>query len=137
MNKILDLMTKTDLCVFSTATSDGQSHSAVVGFSANEKYEILIGTSSESRKFKAIKENPKVSLVIGWDENLTIQYEGVASQLQGELLIERQRLHFAKLPESEEFKDEPDEEYISVSPTWIRYSDCTVYPRIIEELKEF
>lgn len=135
--KVLELMAKSELCVISSVGPDGGPQSAVVGFSENKELQLMIATSNESRKYRNMLADERVSVVIGWDDRITIQYEGLARQLTGDDLVSRQAVHFAKQPRAERFKDLPTEVYFSIEPTYIRYTDTTVSPWLAEEIKDF
>lgn len=131
---IFEFIHKHDLCVLSTVNQQGSPESAVLGFSDNKDFEIVVATSLNNRKFRNLENNPKVSIVIGWDENITVQYEGTASVLDGKTLVQYQVQHFSKLPSAEKYNDNPDERYILVRPKWLRYTDCNEDPWQIQEL---
>ncbi len=54
--KVLELMRQEKYCVLSTVNATGQPESAFVAISENEKFELMIGTSKNSRKFKKYRE---------------------------------------------------------------------------------
>jgi general stress protein 26 len=131
---ILDFMHGYDLCVFSTANAQGNPESALVGFSENDTFELLVGTTTSSRKYANIETNPSVSIVIGWNEGICIQYEGISRVLQqGEELDSYPKNHFAKLPSAKRFKDNPEQHYIIIEPRWLRYTDTNPSPQLIAE----
>ena len=132
MKDAMTLMGGCSLCVLSTVDSNGASESALVGFSVFNDQDLTIGTDRNSRKFKNILVNSRVSVVIGWEDK-SVQYEGVARELVGQELEDRQKEHFIKNPGSAKYKDEPGEVYVSISPTWIRFTDGTVDPWRVEE----
>lgn len=128
--KIIEFIRKHDFCVLSTVNENGSPESAVMAFSENNKFELLIATGNTSRKFKNILTNPNVSVVIGGGvgENITVQYEGKVRVLEGEEMVERQKDHFKKLPESLKYKDNPNERYLLIEPKVVRYSNCEPHP---------
>lgn len=136
MKKIIDLLAASKFGVLSTISAENKPQSAVVGFTETEELELIIGTSRKSRKYQNILINPEVSMVIGWDENVTVQYEGLARVLMGEEISVYQKKHFAKQPSSKKHQDDPDEVYILITPTWVRYTDLNQHPWHIEE-KDF
>lgn len=136
MSKILDLFAKNKYGVLSTISAEGKSQSAVVALTETDEYELIVGTSRNSRKYKNILLNPEVSVVIGWDNDTTVQYEGLARVLRGEEANECQKKHLAKHPESVVHREASDEVYILIKPTWIRYSNFSKHPSDIEE-KDF
>lgn len=135
-DKALQLMQESFLCVLSTIGPESTPQAAVVGFSEDTEGNLVIGTSRKSRKYRNIQENPHVALVIGWDARKTIQYEGVAHEALGEEREKYQALHIAKHPQNAKFKDIPDEAYIVIQPTWVRYTDATTDPWSVEIVEE-
>jgi general stress protein 26 len=131
---VFQLMREEHLCVLSTLGPNGQPQSAVVGFSEDSDGKIVIGTSIKSRKYHNIKRDPKVSLVIGWDNRKTIQYEGLAHEVHGDEREAAQELHVAKHPENVKFKDLLDETYILIEPDWVRYTDASEEPWQVDEV---
>lgn len=105
-----------------------------MGFSGNKDFEIVVATSLNNRKFRNVENNPRVSIVIGWDENITVQYEGIASVLHGDKLDRYQVQHFSKLPSAERYQDNLNERYILVRPKWLRYTNCNENPWQVQEL---
>lgn len=51
-----------------------------------------------SRKYKNLKNNPKVAVAIGWEEKKTLQYEGEAEELEGKELEKFKEIYFKKNP---------------------------------------
>src|SRR5687767_2341326 len=124
---IRDFLHGYDLCVLSTTNAEGKPESALVGFSDNDTYKLLIGTTTSSRKYANIKTNPNISVVIGWNEGISLQYEGVARILQkGQELDSYLENHFTKLPGARKYKDNPEQCYIITEPRWLRYTDTNL-----------
>jgi pyridoxine/pyridoxamine 5'-phosphate oxidase len=85
-------MTKSDLYAFiagcklgviSTLSSSGSVQSALVGIAITQDLEIIFDTVKSSRKYSNLISNHACSLVVGWAGEQTVQYEGVATELQG------------------------------------------------------
>ena len=117
----LGLIKGLDLCVVSSVNPQGNSESAIVGFSENDKFEIMIGTSKKSRKYQNILNNPSVSIVFGPLENQAVQYEGLAQLIEGEELAERKKIHFKKLPGAMKYESNLEQTYILIKPKWLRF----------------
>lgn len=67
-----------------------------LGMTDNEKVIldfIKKHTLSTYRKYKNLQDNPRVSFVIGWDDDISVQYEGIAVELKGEELKKYQNIH--------------------------------------------
>lgn len=132
---ILDFIKKHKICVLSTIHKDGSPESAVVEFGESAELEIIFDTLKTYRKYKNLKENPKVAVVIGWDENVTVQYEGEASELKGEEVERYKKFYFDKNPEAQRWENDEGITYFRIIPKWIRYSDLRVHPWEVFELK--
>ena len=132
---LLDFIHGYDLCVLSTTDKKGNPESALVGFSENGEFELLVGTPTSSRKYANIKANPNVSAVIGWNDGICVQYEGTAHELQeGRELAGYLQNHFAKLPGAKRYRDNPEQSYILIKPKWLRYTDVNASPRRVTEI---
>ncbi len=131
---IWNFIKKHSLCALTTVNAKGNPEAAVIEFSEREPFELIFDTFVMYRKYGNIQKNQNVAVVIGWDENITVQYEGIAVELNGKELKECQKIHIAKLPDSAKFMGMAGVVYFKVIPKWIRYSDLTVFPWRIFEL---
>lgn len=132
---LYDFLHSHSLAVLSTMSNNGQPQSAVLEFGETENLEIIFDTHKTARKVLNIEHNPKVSFVIGWDKNITVQYEGMASKLEGEALKNAQKMFWAKNPKAERWATKPGVIYYSVRPTWIRYTDLETDPWDVREFE--
>lgn len=72
-------------------------------------------------------------MVIGWDNEKTIQYEGIARIPTENELDELLSVYFEAFPDGEYRKENWENiAYFCVEPKWIRYSDFNL-PQMIEE----
>lgn len=135
--KIKENLKYHNLCVISTIGANGFPESATVGFSEDEDLSLIFGTSKFSRKAQNIEDNYKVSVVIGVDpaKPQTVQLEGNARLLTDHELKRCQDIHFEKNPHAKKLKDDPNQIYILVKPTWVRFTDITQSPWLVEELQ--
>lgn len=132
---VWDFIKKHSLCVLATTNSKGNPEAAVIEFSEREPFELIFDTFSMYRKYDNVQKNRNVAVVIGWDENITVQYEGVAIELTSKESKDCQKIHIAKLPDSAKFVSMAGVAYFKIVPKWIRYSDLTVFPWRIFELE--
>ena len=123
-----------DFCVLSSTNSLGQPESAFVGFSSNDQLEITIGLGKESRKYKNIIKRPNVSIVIGGEDGKTVQYEGLARELQDNKENYLQN-HFEKLPGARKYITNEGQTWLVIEPIWVRYTDTTKSPQQVEEAR--
>lgn len=108
---------------------DEYPESATVEY-GNNGLTLVFDTNDTSRKFQNIQKSPKVSVVIGWDEeiNKTVQYQGIAEVLEGEELERLKKDYFAKSPEAKKWENTKGNVYIKVSPKWVRMTDLNTNP---------
>ena len=119
--------------VLSTVASDGSPESALVGFAVAPDLRIIFDTVSTSRKYKNLNLNHSVALVIGWDNEQTVQYEGRVVFQAGNEFNKMLKLYFRVFPDGKQrYEKWNDIAYFVVVPEWIRYSDFND-PPVIEE----
>lgn len=133
-DKMLAFLAVRNHCTISTVNAAGKPQSAFVAFSS-DGLELFIGTSYKTRKFKNLSANPDVSIVIA-DQEGEVQLEGQATVLDPQATTEAQKRHLAKIPGSAKYRQDPDQRYISIKPTWIRFTEHGE-PDQIEEFTEF
>lgn len=137
MNKkdILNFVRKHKLAVLSTVTPDNKSQSAVLEFGETDDLELIFDMFKSSRKYKNLLKNKNVSVVIGWDNNITVQYEGIAEEVMGEKSEKYKKMYWNKNPEAKRWEKKEGITYFKVIPKWIRYSDLNKNPWYIVEIK--
>jgi general stress protein 26 len=123
------------LGVVSTVSPDNKPGAAVVGIAISETLEIIFDTITASRKYRNILNNPHVAFAIGWDEEVTVQYEGIAEVLGDSSEADRLReIYYKVYPDGRErAANWPGLVHISVTPKWIRYSNFN-NPALIGEV---
>jgi nitroimidazol reductase NimA-like FMN-containing flavoprotein (pyridoxamine 5'-phosphate oxidase superfamily) len=122
---------------FMTIATFGEEfpESACVEF-GSDGLTIILDTNRTSRKFKNIQNNPKVSLVIGWENECTVQYEGIATLLEeGPELKHLKQVYFKKSPEAQKWENTEGNVYFKIEPKWVRYTDLNVSPWDISVFK--
>lgn len=138
MNKetILKFFKSRKHAVIATIGEYGQPEAALIGFGETDGLEIIFGTYRTSRKYKNLKRSNKATFVIGWDnDNITVQYEGVARELSANEIDRYVSIYHEKVPSAAAFRNHPEQSYWIVTPTWIRYSDLNGDEELIEEIK--
>lgn len=126
--RIRDLIRRHKLGIIATINPKAKPEAAVIEYGETEKLELIFDTFIASRKYNNIMGNPNVAFVIGWDENITIQYEGVASELSGNELERCKGVYFAKNPRAKKWEGREGMSYFKITPKWIRYSDLNKSP---------
>ena len=127
-------MVNNDLAVVSSLSAEGNPQSAVVAFAVTEDLEVVFDTFRSSRKYLNLLANGYVSVVIGWDEDKTVQLEGRAYLLEGEELLRYRRTYDAKWPESRMRQGWTGLMHFVIRPQWIRYSDYGHHPAVVHEV---
>ena len=124
------------LAVVSTIGSDGKPESALVGIAVSGNLDIIFDTLKTSRKFNNILSNPHVAIVVGWDNETTVQYEGVAEVLGNDNAADNHRqTYYAAWPDGRERAETwPGLVHIKVTPKWIRYSNFNE-PLVVREME--
>lgn len=131
---ILKFLKNHTLAVIPTVGYDNKPESAVLEYGETEDLELIFDTLNTSRKYKNLQTNKNVSFVIGWDDNITVQYEGNAEELIGEEKKKYQKIYWRKNPKAERWSTRLEIAYFKVSPRWIRYSDLNERPWAIKEV---
>lgn len=122
------------LAVQCSVTASGHPQAAVVGFAVSDQFEIIFDTVDSTRKAASLRHDPRVALVIGWDEEQTVQIEGIADEPTGDELQRLKLVYFEAYPDGVQRQQWPGITYFRVRPSWIRYSDYRVSPNILEWL---
>lgn len=130
---ILDFIKRHDLGVIATTDLD-EPEAAVVEYGETESLELVFDAFISSRKYQNLLKNTKIAFVIGWDENITVQYEGEAYELKGEELNKYKEIYFKKNPRAKKWEGREGITYFKIIPKWIRYSDLNKDPWEIFEM---
>lgn len=131
---ILGFVKKEKLAVLSTVTKNNLPEAAVIEFGEKDNLELIFDTLETNRKYKNLGSNKNVAFVIGWDEDITVQYEGEARELFGEELQEYKEEYFKKNPHAKKWENVPGIKYFKVTPKWVRYSNVSKHPWEIHEI---
>ena len=131
---VLDFVKKRKFAVLSTVTPEGLPEAALIEFGETDELELIFETMATYRKYTNLQLNNRVALVIGWEEAITVQYEGIAHELSGEELKKYQQYFYKKNPRAERWEEHPGSRVFKVVPTWIKYGDFGVDPWQIHEI---
>jgi len=136
VEEVFQFMNKERLAVLATVDENGRPEAALMGFAVTPDLEIVFDTVKSSRKYPNLKNNPRVAWVIGCTTEVTVQYEGVAEELEGEDLAKYKKTYFAAFLDGPARESWPGITYFVVRPKWVRHCDYDPKKRRIEE-KEF
>jgi uncharacterized pyridoxamine 5'-phosphate oxidase family protein len=84
--ELLSFLRRYRIAVEATVGPDGAPQAAVVGIAVSDELELIFDTLASTRKYANLRTNPRVALVVGWDDGATAQVDGVAHFPEGEEL---------------------------------------------------
>jgi general stress protein 26 len=131
--ELLSFMRAQPWAVEASVNARGAPQAAVIGVAVTDRWELLFDTVTQSRKHQNLVQNPRVAVVIGWEHECTVQYEGIAEIPTDAELPGVQAAYFDRFPDGPTRQSWPGIVYWRVKPTWIRYSDFNANPPIIQE----
>lgn len=120
------------LAVLATTHANGHPEAAVIRIVAGDDCSLFFKTLKHYRKYDNLARDGRVALVIGWDEKITVQYEGTATELSGEAAADAMK-QFGAGQSGKSIDASPDNRCFKVTPTWIRYANLGVDPWEIQE----
>jgi len=132
LEEVFDIVRRKRLAVVSTVHESVAPEAALVGFALTARNEVVFDTLGSSRKAVNIAREPAAALVIGWDNDITVQIEGAARRPQGDDLAYAKTAYYREWPEGRARENWPDIAYIVVKPRWMRYANYAGAP-VIEE----
>lgn len=133
VEEVFEFMRSGRLAVLSTADEQGRPEAALMGYAVTPELEIIFDTVKTSRKYPNLKKNPRVAWVLGCSSEITVQYEGMAQELEGAELAKYKKTYFAAFPDGPARQSWPGITYFVVRPKWVRYCDYHPEKRRIEE----
>jgi len=131
--EVLRFLEGEKLAVLATASEDGRPEAALMGFEVTPELEIIFDTVRSFRKYPNLKKNPLVAWVMGCTSEISVQYEGVARELEGVELEKYEAIYSMKYPDPTRRERWPDLTFFLVRPTWVRYGDYNPGKRRVEE----
>jgi general stress protein 26 len=123
---ILDFVRARRLAVVATVSESGMPEAALMGIAVTSDERIVFDTVKSSRKYANLCARNGIALVVGWEEEITVQLEGIAEEPTGIDLEFCKDAYFVAHPDGRERQDWPDIAYIAVRLTWMRYCDYGV-----------
>jgi pyridoxine/pyridoxamine 5'-phosphate oxidase len=109
--------------VVSSIGPGGEPQSALVGIAVSPNLEIVFDTVRTSRKYPNLKADPRIAIVVGWEGEQTVQYQGLAVEPEEGELLRAKATYFGAWPSGIERQKWPGIAYFLIQPTWVRYSD--------------
>jgi general stress protein 26 len=130
-DELLQFLRAQPWAVEASVSGRGEPQAAVIGVAVTDRLELVFDTLATSRKAANLRANPRVALVLGWDEGQTAQIEGVADEPVGVELQAAKDAYLRRFPDGLERAALPDITYFRIVPSWIRYSDFRTTPPTI------
>jgi uncharacterized pyridoxamine 5'-phosphate oxidase family protein len=122
-DELIRFLRKYKLAVQASVAADGTPQAAVVGIAVSERLEIIFDTLESTRKYRNLRADPRIALVIGWDDEITAQIEGRVDFPTGSELERIRECYFSAYPDGRDRLAWPGITHARVRPTWLRYSD--------------
>ena len=121
--------------VVATSHEDGSSQSALVGIAVSPELEIHFDTVGDTRKAKNLRRDPRISIVIGWDNEQSVQLEGTADEPKGANLAALKLVYYAAWPDGPTRESWPGITWFRVRPRWVRFSDFNRTDGAVRDLR--
>jgi hypothetical protein len=125
LSELVSFLRRHRLAIEASVSAQAGPQAAVVGFVVSDAGELFFDTLSSTRKCRNLRRDPRIALVVGWDDDRTVQYEGIADEPTGDELTRLKELYFATFPDGRERAQWAGITYFRVRPRWARYSDFT------------
>lgn len=121
--QFVEFVHRRGLAVVATRGPNGAPQAALVGIAATDRGELVFDTARSSRKVANLQAFPRVALVIGWDDEITLQCEGHAEVITGAERERCLRAYLEQYPDGHERAEDPDIVLVRVELDWGRLSD--------------
>ena len=121
--ELLSFLRRHRYAVQASTAADGAPQAAVIGIAVSDALEIVFDTLRTTRKAQNLAEDARIALVVGWDEEQTVQLEGLADEPSGAELARLKAVYFAQFPDGPAREQWPHITYFRVRVAWARYSD--------------
>jgi hypothetical protein len=105
---------------------------ALIDIAVTQDLEIVFETTSATRKFVNLTNNPRVCLVIGWDGDQTLQVDGLVDAPKGREYDRLKAFYLSTFAQKASHEYWPGNDYYRVRIRWARLSNYNM-PRKIEE----
>lgn len=129
--RFVEFVRATRLGVVATVDPDGNPEAALVGLAVTDAAELVFDSPTDARKVRNIRNHPRVAVVIGVDDAVSVQVEGPA-----EILAEADRAacgatYLSQFPGSRALDDAFS--LVRIRPRWLRCYDARTEPARVAE----
>ena len=131
--ELLAFLRRYRLAVEASVAPDGAPQAAVVGIAVSDELELIFDTLASTRNYANLRADPRVALVVGWDDEATAQIDGVAQFPEGEALERARSCYFSVYPDGRERLAWAGITHVVVKPVRVRFSDFRANPPLFVE----
>lgn len=117
-----DFIAKHPLAVLGYNGVLGAPQAALMNIAVTPDLEIAFETTCYTRKFAHLERDPRVALVIGWEGQETLQYEGLATRPEARRRELARDIFVNAFPRKAPDEFWPGNDYFLVRPCWLRFS---------------
>ena len=135
--RLLTLLRENRLCVIATVMPDGTPNTTVMHYSmVDNPPRLFSSTDDRSTKVQNTLNNGKAAVTVGWSKErpITAQMRGEVREITDPAeLASAKATHYAMNPDLQRSEKDPHTVFLVFTPSWIRYSDLSMDPPLIEE----
>ncbi len=121
--QFVEFVRRRGLAVLATRGPGGAPQAALVGIAVTDYGELLFDTATNSRKCANLRAFPRVAVVIGWDDEVTLQCEGTAEVLTSSQRDRCIAAYLQQYPDGRQRAQDPNIVLVRVCVDWGRLSD--------------
>ena len=132
-DELLGYLRSRNVMAVSSIGPDGAPQAAIVGYGVSDSLELVFDTLSSTRKYANLRQDPRVALIVGWDDT-TLQMQGTADFPEGGELERMRQVYFVAYPDGRDRLAWPGITHVRVRIEWARLSDFRMEPNRIVEL---
>lgn len=118
--------------VIATAAPTAVPEAALVNIAVTPALEIIFETTTATRKCANLRDNPLAAMVIGWENDQSLQMDGTVELLEGSARERFKDIFMAAFPQKASHEYWPGNDFYCMRPYWARLSNYNP-PRNVEE----
>ena len=130
--EVLTFLERHRLGVLATVNADGSPQAALVNFAVSPQLEIVFETTNATRKYTNLQSNGAAAFVVGWDDDQSLQCDGVVDEPSGRAQERLTALFLEKYPGFSSHQFWPGNHYFRFTPSWFRLSNYHPPRRVVE-----
>src|SRR5690348_10477842 len=92
-DELLGYLRARNVMAVSSIGPNGAPQAAIVGYGVSDALELVFDTLSSTRKYANLVKDPRVALIVGWDDT-TLQLQGTADFPAGDELERMRQVYF-------------------------------------------